>query len=51
MAYIEHIYATLVDKEALEKALDDDQALSQDQHDGVEPGTPSMEDSEKSELG
>lgn len=51
MAYIEYVYATLVDEEALEKALDDDQALSQDQHDGVDPGAPSMEYGEESELG
>jgi len=48
--YVEHIDPALVDKEALKQALDDDQALAENQHHGVHPGAPAMEDEKKGKL-
>ena len=42
-SYIEYVDATFVNKESLEKTLDDDQALAEDQDGRIQPRTPPLE--------
>ncbi len=41
--HIINVNATLIDKEPLEQALDDDQALAKDKDYRIQPCTPAME--------
>lgn len=50
-SYVKHVHSGFVDEEALKETLDHHQTFSQDQHHGVDPGAPSVEDGQKSELG
>lgn len=44
------IHATFIDKETFKKSLNDDQALAEDEHDGIHPRTAAMEYRQKSVL-
>ena len=48
--HIKSIDTALIDEEALEKALDDDQSFAEDEDDGVHPRAPSVKDCKEQEL-
>lgn len=48
--HIEHVDSALIHKEALKEPLDYDKAFAEGQDDGVDPGSPAVEDGEKGIL-
>ncbi len=51
-AHIKNVHAALIDKEALEQALDDHEPLAEHQHGGVDQrARAAMEDKQEQQLG
>jgi hypothetical protein len=50
MTHIIHVHAAFVDKEALKKALNNDQAFAENEDSGIDPSTGSVENSQECVL-
>lgn len=49
-AYIKHINPTLINKEPLKQPLNDHKSLAENQHHGIHPRAPPMEERQKGIL-